>query len=401
MRFNRAWLASATVATVCVAGCSGSNRATGAAVGAAGAGTGGTVSAGGSTDGGLTGGSGGSGNTGGELAGGAGAGGGSAGSRGSGDAGEANRGQALAWVWTDYANVLTELHGTKSFTTISPDLYQINYDYASGVAHFLGDHGNSDSFSGLTSAQIAQKAHADGLKCTPLVGGGASNNGVDQGIINILTDSPSGATNSFITSMVGEAVSKGYDGYNLDWEVNTSAGTDDRYAAQLENFLAAFKAALHQHRMTLSIDLGGWYIKQSYCSGGSGFVDLTQLAPNVDLAILMDYTNTLGTASSACPSSIPDPQLCSNDFVKTLNLMCAYLPASVMSVGFYATPTGSNPIAGQALSTVKSYGIRNVAIWPDYNTSGPSGSYMFLDPSGIRPSGSTWPQLFAQFLSQP
>jgi hypothetical protein len=306
-------------------------------------------------------------------------------------------GQSLVWVWYNYSTVLPLLATRpQTFTHVSPALYQVNYSYASGVPQFQG---GSDSFDGLTSAQVVAQVHAAGFKCVPLIYGGASNLGTDQGIQNILNDSPAGAQASFVAALVSEGVSKGYDGWNLDWEVDNNATTYPLYGAKLESFLGTLKAALNAHGMILSIDLGTWFIKQTWCSGGSGVVDLTHLGPLVDQAILEDYASSLGTASDACPASLTNPQTCGVDFISALNLMCAYLPASVVSIGLDASATGNNAIAAETLSTLESYGITQVAMWPDYNTAGPGGSYVFMTTQGISPAGATWFELLSGFLT--
>jgi Glycosyl hydrolases family 18 len=315
------------------------------------------------------------------------------------DTGTTTTGQSLIWVWYDYANSLTDVFSNaSSFTHVSPALYQINYAYTSGVAQWWNT--TTDDFSGLTSTQIATKVHGSGMKVVPLVFGGAGNGGTDQGIQNIISDSPSGTQSAFITSMVSEAVTKGYDGYNLDWEVSNTTTTYAAYGAYLESFLAAFKKALHAYGMQLSFDLGTWFIKQTYCSGGTGVVDLTAIASNVDLAILEAYSSTLGTTSSSCPTTFADPALCTGDFFSQLNLMCVYLPTSVISIGFNANPSsGTNDIAGSAFSAVEAYGIKNIAVWPDWNTDGLGATYLFLDSKSISPSTATWYGLMSSFLS--
>jgi len=143
--------------------------------------------------------------------------------------------------------------------------------------------------------------------------------------------------------------------------------------------------------------LGTWYIKQTFCSGGSGVIDLSQLAPNVDLAILEDYDTVLGPASTSCPATLPNPMNCTLQFVDDLNLMCRYLPNAVVSIGLDSKITSTNPIAGGVFSLLQSYGIANVAVWPDSNSSGPNGSYVFLDTNGIVPAGANWYALLTTF----
>ena len=309
--------------------------------------------------------------------------------------------QSLVWVWMDYPDSLAAVAANKSsFTHVSPSLYNVNYAYTSGVATLQSDNG-PDNFDGLSSAEIASRIHAAGMKCIPLIQAGAGNSGTDQGIQNIVGDSPEGTQAAFISSMVQEAVTKGYDGYSLDWEVGGGT-TYAAYGAGLVSFLGAFQSALHQHGMVLSLIVGGWFVEQSNCSGNTGFVDLAAVAPNVDQVIMMAYDTTLGTPPAACTTSVKNPQNCGNDFASDMNLMCAYVPESEISIGFDSDPNaGNNPIAGACVSATQTAGVQAVAIWPEYNTAGANGSYAFCDTTHIAPAGATWFNLLAGFLAHP
>ena len=304
------------------------------------------------------------------------------------DAGGPASKQSLIWVWQDYVNSLAAVAAhASSFTQVSPALYTLNYAYASGAAQLL-----SADFDGLSAAQVSQTIHTANLKCIPLIYAGAGNNGTDQGIQNILNDSPTGAQQSFITSMLSEAANNGYDGYNLDWEVGN---TGHDYSDKLVSFLSAFRDALHAKGMTLSLDLGTWYIQQCTDSGANGFVDFTTLGNSVDWAILEDYANGLGTVGSGCPSGLQTSIQCSTDFAGGLDVMCDIPPQNV-SIGLisaYSGNSGTNPFAGDALQAANAYGYRAVAIWPAY-------SNVFLDETAISPSGSSWYSLLAGFLAQ-
>jgi hypothetical protein len=308
--------------------------------------------------------------------------------------------QSLVWVWMDYPDSLAAVAANPSaFTHVSPSLYDLNYAYSSGVAEEQGDNG-ADDFDGLSSTQIAQKIHAAGMKCIPLIQAGAGNSGTDQGIQNVLSDSPKGAQSSFITSMVQEAVTKGYDGYSLDWE--TGGGTTYAgYGKALVSFLGAFQAALHQHGMELQLIVGSWFVEQSDCSGDTGFVDLAAVSPSVDQVIMMAYDTTLGTPTATCtPASIKDPTTCGNDFASDMGLMCAYVPLDKINIGYDSDPmAGNNPIAGACVSATQASGITAVAIWPEYNTAGQNGGYAFCDTTDISPSGTTWFDLLSAFLA--
>jgi len=188
--------------------------------------------------------------------------------------------QSLIWIWQNYNITLANvIENANSFTHVSPALYQLNYDYKSGVAQ--GE--NADGlYGGVAGKAMAAKVHAVGLKIVPLMYAGAGNaNGTDQGIQNVLSDA--GVQQSFIASHVQEAVDNDYDGCNRGCEVLTT--TYPEYGQSLITFLTAFKSALHAQNRVLSLDLGGWYIKQCKASGGSGLVDLQALGPAVDQAM--------------------------------------------------------------------------------------------------------------------
>jgi spore germination protein YaaH len=282
-----------------------------------------------------------------------------------------------------------------AFTHVSPSLYQLNYDYSSGVAGFETD--GSDNFDGLSSSQIASRVHGMGMKCVPLIQAGAGNGGTDQGIQNVISNG--GTQSAFISAMVQEAVNKGYDGYSLDWETGGGTTYSD-YGPGMTSFLGAFASALHAHGKILQLIVGDWYVQQSNCSGGQGFVDLQAAAAAVDQVIVMDYEGSLGNPTTSCNASVGNPGNCGSDFGSDLNLMCAYVPLSKISIGLDSDPNGgNNPIAGACVSATQAANIPAVAIWPEYNTRGPNGSYLFCDTTNISPPGTTWFALLSGFLS--
>jgi hypothetical protein len=299
------------------------------------------------------------------------------------------------WVptWVDWPNSLSTVTSSspKVATQISPDFYDFNQNgnYTSGPpALAYGD-------SNPTIDQVAQQVHAAGMLLVPLVYAGATNlnDGADQGIQNILNDSTT--QNNFITAMVSEAQSRHYDGWNLDWEVGPTT-TNSQYGAKFVGFLAAFKKALHAQNMILTIDVAQWYINQC---GNDALVDLSQIGPVVDYAIMEDYVADYGTPLSSCPGG-PVQSGCAS-FGDLMNLMCNVTPSSAVSIGLLAEPggtvnqggalEGTGPILGQALSAVSAAGFRAIAVWPDGSP--------FLDSTGV-PNGQTWMSMLGQWLNQ-
>jgi hypothetical protein len=295
--------------------------------------------------------------------------------------------QVLVWLPTylgSFSANLTAVTSSspKAFTQVSPDFYNLNFDYSSGPATISGEN-----FDGLTVQQVADQVHDAGMLLIPLVYAGAGNNGTDQGIDNVASDSPPGTQNNFITAMVQEAKTRNYDGWNLDFEV---AGTGyAQYGKGYISFLAAFKKALNAENMILTVDLGGWYILQ--CTD-DGYVDLSAIGAAVDSAIIEDYAGDLGSPLTSCPSGPPPAQNdCSNDFGPLMNMMCDVSPPGSVSIGLIqgSGGSGTNPFLDQALNAVSTIGFTQVAVWPDDNP--------FLDQTNI-PNGGTWYSLLAKFL---
>jgi hypothetical protein len=328
--------------------------------------------------------------------------------------GQAGTGEAWIWVFTDYANGLAALkQKTASFTHVSPALYHLNYAYTSGVPSFTSGPSDGcsstatfvDNFNGLTSTQIAQKIHAMGMKVVPLIYGGAANCGTDKGIQNVLNDSPAGTQKAFIDALVAEAETKGYDGWNLDWETFLS---DNPYAPLLTSFLGAAHKAFAAKGLTLSIDIIGSNVKQSWCSGGSGYVDLDKIGPVVDGVVIESYQSSIGSNLTACPTNLPNPLACNYPSAAAcpagecmgsdLALICAHLPLGKAIIGLDSIGRASNPIAGKAVTTIEDYGFKRMAVWPDWNNDGPNGTYQFLDTKGIVPATTNWYTLTQDFL---
>ena len=297
--------------------------------------------------------------------------------------------QSLIWIWLDYKNSIDAVvKNKKSFTHVSPALYNLNYNYTSGTPHFVGD---MDSFSGMTSKAVATAIHAGGLKVVPLMYAGAGNFGTDQGIQNVLNDSPPGTQKNFIDATIAEATAKGYDGWNLDWEVDGGGTNFNDYGAKLITFFTAYTAALHQHNMVASFDAAGWFTRQ--CSS-NGLVDLSKIGNSIDQLIMEDYSGKFGGPAKSCPATPPTTVSCDDNYLAEMNAMCN-LPKNVANIGLISPDGGSggtNKFAVDALNAVDLYGFRSVSLWPD------SGS--FINSSGVQ-NGSDWYKVLADWLAKP
>ena len=314
------------------------------------------------------------------------------------------------WVYANWSTSLTAIAANpKAFTHVSPTFYSLNYDYSSGVAYYANcstasgtyncTNAGTNSFSGMTTQQFTQKVAALGMATVPAIYAGSGNGGMDTAVQTLLNN-PSTAS-AFISAMVTEAVNNGYAGYNLDWEVGATTG--NAYADKFVSFVNTFKAALAPHNMSLSVDVIVSNINGTWCSSNNGIYDFAKLSTSsIDRVIIEDYTPSLGTASTSCqpvtlsassPVSCPLNSASSNVTATGLfDFMCSNLPASMVVIGLESYSTGTNPIAGQAFSIMKSYGFDKVAIWPQIE-----GSYPFLSAQGIV-GASDWYSLLVNFL---
>ncbi|MBS2027022.1 MAG: hypothetical protein JST54_03875 [Deltaproteobacteria bacterium] len=310
--------------------------------------------------------------------------------------------ESWVWVYTDYSNVLNSIISHKSsFTHLSPTFYSINYNYQSGVAYYATcptssgydcASNGSNNFNGLTTKQFTDQARAAGLATVPAIYAGGANGGTDQGMTNLL-DNVNGAGDNFINAMTTEAVNNGYAGYNLDWEASTAGSA---YADKFVSFVNKFKAALAPHGMSLSVDAIVSNINGTWCSSNNGFIDLAKLNnSSIDRVIIEDYVSSFGTATTSCQNvvmSSSSPASCDYTVTGMMNMMCSpNLSFDKAVIGLDADPNSTNPVAGQAMSALHSYGFTRVAIWPQAP---------FMTTSGISPSGSTWYSLLQTFLTQ-
>lgn len=290
--------------------------------------------------------------------------------------------QSLIWIWQNYrADVTVVTAHASSFTHVSPAFYQMNYAYTSGALKYVNAN---DHYDGTSSADLTALIHAAGLKVVPLVYAGAGNSGTDDGIHNVLNDSPPGTQQNLITAMINEANLKGYDGYNLDWEVSGDDTHYSEYGTKMVSFLSTFKKALNQQGMQLSYDLGAWFVRQ--CAD-DGVIDLTQMADAVDLMIMEDYDKNLGNPGTACPNPAPTALNCYADFTAQLQVMCN-MPGKNVSIGVIAPDTSA--FASQAFGAASSYGFAGVALWP--------GNGPFLAKDNF-PEGQSWFSVFSDFLA--
>ena len=316
---------------------------------------------------------------------------------------------SIGWA-VDYPDdVLTLVRAhTSAFTHVAVLIYEIN-TYTGGVAPFWNTPGGKDEFQhGLSSAALAHEVHAMGLKVLAGVMGGQEF-GSNQGLVNILDDAPPGTQASFISSMIHEAQSKGYDGYALDLAMGGApAGLIiDRahFGTKMETFLGSFRQALHEQHMVLTLALVPNDAQQSCTSYGNGVFDLFQLGRYVDLTMLEAYGTTMGTSSSRCPASYSDPPTCYagqifGPFSNAVDLLCSNTAQQAqMTVMMNASPTMTNPFAGSALALVEAYGIGSVSVFPQINTAGDGGSYSIYDSTGLSPAGADWFTLLSAFLA--
>ncbi len=308
--------------------------------------------------------------------------------------------ESWAWVFTNWkSSIETIIANTGSFTHVSPTFYTVNYNYISGVPEF---YTGSNNFGGMKTIDIAKKLVGVGISVVPAIFGGSGNQGVDQGMQNIL-DNANNAGTEFINSMVAEAQKNGYAGYNIDWEVHQSSSPIGAgYAKKFSNFLKQFKSALGD--LSLSVDVIDSNIANTWCSGNNGFIDVLEVAPLVDRIVIEDYTSFLGDASANCDDTalgrnavVPCTAIYDQkrSFSKFVNLMrCNNLSAEKIIIGMQADSDNNNPIADACVHTVLSHGFNKIALWPQ-----PDGIYPYLSADGLVSDKKDWYAILSNFLT--
>jgi len=358
-----------------------------------------------------------------------------------------------SWIWPYNTNtgwppeIAAIDSNVNSFTHLSPTFYDLNYaaPYLSGVPYyvtcaggvsactangpnnfgtFTGLSGSSSSYNGqtITTQSFTSWAHSRGFKVVPLIYAGSANGGVDTSVQAILCggNGASGcpAQTNLIGSLVNELVSNNFDGWNFDWEMGSSVGSS--YATSFVAFVNALKSALAaagRSNALVTLDVIVSNINGTYCSGNSGFADFGLLAASsIDRVIIEDYVGTFQTAGWTVPASCPSPLKnyygsallstsspagCDYSFTGMMIMMCTpnlgaspTLDFGKAVVGLMPSVNGSNPIAGQAMQALASYGFTKVAVWPQYDNN----TYQFMSTDGIEPPTATWYSLLSTFL---
>ena len=307
--------------------------------------------------------------------------------------------ESWAWIYTQWQTSLDAIAANPTaFTHISPLWYTLNFAYAGGLPRDVGCDGDfscgggaANSFAGLSTKAYTARLAAAKLAVVPGIYAGAENHGTDVGVQRIL-DNVGGAADSFIASMVAEARANGYAGYNLDWELGFGSGAavGSAYAAKFVAFVNKFKAALGS--LLLTVDVVNSNVDGSYCSGNNAFLDLNLLAASaVDRVVIEAYSSTLGGPSTGCHPVVLNhrsPSNCNPTFTGQLNLMCSGgLPATKVVIGLISVSSGTNPIAGRAVSLLEAYGFTKVAVFPQDQGA---GAYQFLGAVGLVAGQHDW-----------
>jgi hypothetical protein len=348
-----------------------------------------------------------------------------------------------SWIWPYNTNMgwPSEMEAiaanVSSFTHLSPTFYTLNLvtPYSSGVADYISCAGGvyacsangADDFgtwngATLTTQAFTAWAHGLGLKVVPAIYAGASNGGLDTSVQAILCNGSSSgcaAQTNFISAMVGELQVSDYDGYNLDWEMGSGVGGS--YASAFVAFVNAFKGALDaagRQDALVTVDAIVSNVNGTSCSGNNGYLDFRLLqSSSIDRVIIEDYSGTFQSAGWTVPATCTTPLVnvygsaslndaspvgCDYTFTGMMIMMCpsnlGSTPALDMSkavIGLMPSINGTNPIAGEAMALIQSYGFTKVAVWPQYD----SNAYSFMSTEGVVPASEGWYGLLQGFLS--
>jgi spore germination protein YaaH len=190
-------------------------------------------------------------------------------------------GERIFYYSTLKSNVADFIAHEKDIDIIAPQTYEVTYNL---------------NASGTVPVDLAQAAQADHVKIMPLI----ANHNFSQNIIhNLLTSSV--AENALITFLVSEAQTKGYIGWQFDFE-HIASSDRDLFSA----FTSKTAAALHAHGLILSVAVVAQSPGQESADPKSGFYknwsgayDYASLASSTDFLSLMTYDDPDSKGASA------------------------------------------------------------------------------------------------------
>lgn len=344
------------------------------------------------------------------------------------------------------------LNGTQMCHADGPEAYdgdQATRSTLSATYHGLGLKVSALVYAG--SSNFGTDKGAAAIMCGGSVASGQSI--IDPTLANVCAPQ-----RNFINAMVAEAQTYGYDDINLDWELGEAANGSDAnlgaaptypkitgaYGPAFSNFLTNFKSALRAAGLatTLSVDPIPSNVNGTTCSGNGGYIDAQVLtAPggaltsgSLDYLIIQAYNPTLITPGGGAAPGYPpatcgtsptwannyygsdildraNPASCDDSLTGYALMMCPPNWGATLAedtrrviIGMDAGLNSSNAIAGRAMQRITDYGFRGVAIWPDYDGSAATSSFMStegINTTGFTLGGSNWYQMLANWKAAP
>jgi spore germination protein YaaH len=214
-------------------------------------------------------------------------------------------GECIFYYSTLKSNVADFIAHAKDIDIIAPQTYEVTYNL---------------NASGTVPADLAQVAQANHVKIMPLI----ANRDFSRSIVHNLLVSTT-TENALISFLITEAQSKGYTGWQFDFEHIPSADRD-----AFSSFVEKTATALHSHGLILSIAVvaqapgsASSDTSSSFYKNWSGAYDYARLGAAADFLSLMAYDDPDSTNASA-----PLP------FVKSvLDNVLSQVPPAKISLG--------------------------------------------------------------------
>lgn len=281
--------------------------------------------------------------------------------------------QSWTYLFQTWSTSLSDLTShTTSFTQVLPLTHNCNN--STGVCTDV-----SVTNFGISGATIVSDLKAQGFLVQAVCQGGAGNAGTDAGIIAIITDSPSGTQQNFITQMIGYCQSAGYVGFNLDWEPGSTlqpTSGKSAYTNALTSFLQNAATQMHNAGFILTIECADWFAIGAYGGGNqNAWMNLADCAATpVDFLCCMNYDG-VSTYSS---------------FLSQFNFMISQIPAAKLIMMGISESSQTSAFAQQAMELPMNNSVPGWGLWPTN----------FWDATGVVPSGSTWWSLCHSFQSK-
>jgi hypothetical protein len=237
-----------------------------------------------------------------------------------------------------------------AFASISPDCYDMNYQtglYINGQEGVL--EVSADGISLTNVNQVEQSIVSNGAKCWPLIYAGQSNNGTDQGIIDVVNDM--NKRNAFFQACLDRISTQNVQGFIFDCEASSSLGGPGSPITpqQFYSFINAWADFCHSNGVMLGMNTVSF---NEIGQGGNLYTLKDLSSTRIDLLLPEDYSNTF------------------SGFQSQINHGLQNIPITKFCPTLINQQNGTNPFASQAVNYLESKNVQYFGLWDASENNG-------------------------------